>query len=112
MNEFMYLLTNGLAVYISSYLLRGVHVKDFFVAIVVAVILSIVNIILKPMIVFLTLPLNILTLGLFTLVINGFMVILVSRVVPGFTVDSVGWGILFSIILSFISSLFNWLKKE
>lgn len=112
MGALLYLITNGLAVYISSYLLKGVHVENYFVAMVVAVILGLANMLLKPIILLFTLPLNILTLGLFTLVINGFMVILVSRLVPGFSVDSLWWGILFSIVLSFVSSFFNWLKRE
>lgn len=112
MNAFLYLVTNGLAVYVSSYVLSGVHVTDFFVAVVVAVVLGIVNLFLKPLLILLTLPLNILTLGLFTLVLNGLMVLVADRLVPGFSVDSIWWGILFSIVMSFVSSFFNWLKKE
>lgn len=112
MNAFMYLVTNGLAVYVSSLLLAGVHVDDFFVAVVVAVVMGLSNMLLKPVLFMLTLPLNILTLGLFTLVINGIMVGIVDRLVPGFRVDSIWWGILFSIVMSIVSSFFNWLKKD
>jgi putative membrane protein len=111
MNILIYLIVNGLAVYLASYLLPGVHVRDFFVAITVAVIMGIVNIIIKPVLFLLTLPINILTLGLFTLVINGLMVILVARLVPGFSVDSFFWAVIFSVALSFISSFFNWIRK-
>ena len=107
----MYLLINSLAIYISAYVLKGVHVRDFWVAVVVSVILGVVNMILKPILLFFTLPLNIMTLGLFTLVINGFLVLLVSAFVPGFTVDSLLWGIIFSVVISFISSFFNWISR-
>ncbi len=107
MNPLVYLITNGLAVYISSYLLNGVHVQNFFVAIVVGVVLGLVNMIVKPIITLFTFPLTVLTLGLFILVINGAMVLLVDNIVPGFTVDSIWSGILFSILLSLMSSLFN-----
>jgi len=111
MKPFVYLITNSLAVYVASYVLPGVHVRDFFVAVVVAVILGVLNIVLKPILIFLTLPITILTLGLFTLFINGFVVLLASRVVPGFTVDSIWWAVLFSVLLSFISSFFNWISR-
>lgn len=111
MNIIVYLLVNGLAVYLSAYILPGVHVSDFFAAITVAVIMGIVNVLIKPVLFFLTLPINILTLGLFTIILNGLLVLLVSSLVPGFRVDSFGWAILFSIILSFISSFFNWIRK-
>lgn len=111
MNALIYLLVNGLAVYVSSYILTGVHVSSFFVAIVVALILGLVNILLKPILLLLTLPINILTLGLFTLVINGIMVLLTTKLVPGFSVDSFWWAMLFSIVLSFVSSFFNWIRK-
>lgn len=111
MNALIYILVNGLAVYIASYVLPGVHVRDFFAAIVVAIILGLANMLLKPLLVLLTLPINILTLGLFTLVINGLLVLLTARLVPGFTVDSIWWAILFSILMSFLSSFFNWIRK-
>lgn len=111
MKPIMYLLINSLAVYISAYILKGVHVRDFWVAVTVSVILGLFNMILKPILLFFTLPLNILTLGLFTLVINGLLVLLASAFVPGFSVDSLVWGILFSIVISFISSFFNWISR-
>lgn len=112
MNAFLYLITNGLAVYISSLILPGIHVTDFFVAIVVAVVLGLANMLLKPIFLILTLPLTILTLGLFTFIVNGVMVLVADSIVPGFTVDSIWWGILFSVVLSLIGSFFNSLKSN
>jgi putative membrane protein len=103
------LLLSAIAVVITAYILPGVHVNTFLTAIVVAVILGIANAIIKPILLILTLPVNILTLGLFTFVVNGLIVLLVSVLVRGFVVDGLLWAILFSIILSivnwFISSL-------
>lgn len=98
------ILINTLAVLVTSYILPGIHIKDFFTAIVVAIVLGIVNAILRPILFILTLPLNILTLGLFSFVIMGLLVYLVSAIVPGFTVDNFGWAILFALIVALI----NW----
>lgn len=112
MRALVYLLLNAVAVMISSSLIPGVVVESFFNAVVVGVLLGICNILLKPVLILLTLPINILTLGIFTLVINGLIVLLVSFVVPGFHVNSLLSAVLFSLLLSFISSFFNWIQKE
>jgi len=112
MKLFINLLTNAAAVIISSYVLPGVHVESFMTAVVVGVILGIANAILKPILLLLTLPITILTLGLFTLVINGIIVLAVSQLVPGFYVNGLGWGIVFSIVMSIVSSFFNWISRE
>lgn len=93
-----------MAIFITAYILPGVKVADFVTAIVVAVVLGLVNTFIKPVLILFTLPVNILTLGLFTLVINALMILLVSALVPGFTVKSFAWALLFSIILSFVSA--------
>jgi len=100
----------GVAVMISAYIIPGVRVDGFLVAVVVAVILSIVNFLIKPVVTLLTLPINILTLGLFNLVINALMVMLVSSVVPGFLVASFGWAVLFGIVLSLVNGLLGTVK--
>ncbi len=105
MGAIIHLLLSGFAVLVAAYILPGIKVSDFFTAVVVALVLGIANAIIKPILVILTLPINILTLGLFTLLINGLLVILVSKIVPGFHVDNIWWAILFSIVLSLISSI-------
>ncbi len=94
---------SALAILAASYLLPGVHIAGFLTALVVAVVLGIINAIIKPILVILTLPINILTLGLFTLVINAFLVLLTSAIVPGFKVDGFLWALIFSIVLSIIN---------
>jgi putative membrane protein len=100
----------GVAVMISAYVIPGVRVDGFLIAIVVAVILSIVNFLIKPIVTLLTLPINILTLGLFNLIINAIMIMLVDAVVPGFLVASFGWAILFGIVLSLVNGLLGTMK--
>lgn len=105
------LIINGLAVFITSRILPGVAVDDFFVAILVSVILGVVNTFLKPILLLLTLPINILTLGLFTFVINAIMVLIVGGLVPGFRVDGFWSALLFSLILSVVSGIIYSLTK-
>ncbi len=99
------LIVNALAVYLTSILLNGVVINDFITAILVSIVLGIVNTLIKPLLLIFTLPFNILTLGLFTWVINALMVLLAQNLVSGFHVSSFGWAILFSLVLSVVSSL-------
>ncbi len=101
------ILLNTLAVLVTGYILPGIHIASFFTALVVAIVLGIVNAILRPLIFILTLPLNILTLGLFTFVIMGFLVYLVSWMVPGFTIDHFGWAIAFALIVGLINGFLS-----
>lgn len=110
MNALIGLVLNAVAVVITAYLLPGVQVQSFLTAIVVAVVLGLVNAVLKPILFILTLPVNILTLGLFTFILNGIIILLVSAVVPGFRVNGLLWAILFSIILSLINGFISALK--
>ncbi|MEK7605144.1 MAG: phage holin family protein [Patescibacteria group bacterium] len=112
MGIFIYLLVNGFTIFVAAQVLSGVHVNNFFTAIVVAVILGIVNTLIKPILVLLTLPLTVLTFGLFAFIINAFMVLVVSRIVPGFEVDGFLWALLFSLVIAIISSFLNSLLKR
>jgi len=105
------LILSAVAVLVSAYIIPGVQVSSFFTALVVAIVLGIVNGIIKPILVILTLPINLLTLGLFTFIINGLLIILVSKIVPGFYVSSLLAAILFSIVLSLVSTFISFLKR-
>ena len=94
------LLLNGLTVFAASAILAGVYIEGFVTAIIVALLLTIVNGFIRPIITFLTLPVTILTLGLFLLVINGVMVLLVDGLLSNFRVDGLIWAMLFSLVLS------------
>jgi putative membrane protein len=105
MNFLINLLLSGLAVFVSGRLIPGVMVDSFGTSIVVAIILSIVNAIIKPILVILTLPINIVTLGLFSVVINAVMILLVDAMVSGFSVEGFLTALLFSIVLSVVSTV-------
>ena len=96
---------SAIVIFAIAYFLPGVHVANFTSALIAALVIGIINAIIKPVLVILTLPINLLTLGLFTFVINAVLVLLASAIVPGFTVDGFLWALIFSVILSFISSL-------
>ncbi|MFD1616498.1 phage holin family protein [Gelatiniphilus marinus] len=106
------LLLNAVAVFILAHLLSGVHVNGYVGALIVAVVLSILNVIVKPILVIFTLPATILTLGLFLLVINAIIILLADKLVNGFSVDSFWWALLFSILLSILESILHSLLKE
>lgn len=99
-------LLSSVAVVLTAYLLPGVSVTNFWIAMLVALVLSLVNIFVKPMLVLLTLPVTVVTLGLFLLVINAMMILLTDYFVGGFDVDGFWWALLFSLILSLFNSLF------
>lgn len=99
-----FILINGLAVYLAAYLLPGVAINSLMTALIVGLILGIVNAFIKPILILLTLPITLITLGLFIFVINGLLVLATSAIVPGFIVENIWWAILFSIVISLISS--------
>ena len=95
------------AVLAASWLLTGVRVNGIFPAILAAALLGICNAVLRPLLIVLTLPLNILTLGLFTFVINALMLLLVSTVIPGFDVLGFWTAFFGALIISVTSWLLN-----
>lgn len=105
------LVVNTLAVLIASYILPGVKVDSISTAFVVAVVLGVINTFLKPVLLILTLPITILTLGLFALIINAFLVLLVSSIVPGFRVEGFLWALIFSLVLTLVTSFLSSLTK-
>ena len=107
-----YLLINGFAVFITAQVLSGVHVSNFLTAVIVAVILGVVNTLIKPIILLLTLPLTILTFGLFAFVINALLVLVVAQFVPGFSIDGFWWALIFSLVIEIISSFLNSLLRR
>ncbi len=101
------ILVTGLAVLISSYILPGVHVDGMLTAVIVAAVLTLLNVSVKPLLIILTIPITVFTLGLFLLVINALMIMLAGRIVPGFDVDGFWYALLFGIVLAIISGIFE-----
>lgn len=99
------LLVTAAVAFILAQLLSGVHVSSYFTAIGFAVVLAVLNVFLRPFLILFTLPLTLLTFGLFLFIINTVTVLLASDWVKGFKIDSFGWGLLFSILLTLITSL-------
>ncbi|MCC7059413.1 MAG: phage holin family protein [Burkholderiaceae bacterium] len=94
---------NALSLLVLAWLMPAVHVASFGTALVAALVLGLLNSIIRPVLLLLTLPVNILTLGLFTFIINGFLFWLAANFLEGFTVRSFGWAILAAIVYSLIS---------
>jgi putative membrane protein len=107
MNWIIKVLLSSIAVLLSAYLIPGMHVDSFYTAIVVALVLSVINLFFKPLFIILTLPLTVLTFGLFLLAINSFMVMLAGSFVDGFYVSGFWSALFFSFVLSFLQSVFN-----
>jgi len=101
------IIINAVAVFAGAYILKGVHVKGFLTALGIAILLSLVNAFIKPLIVFLTLPLTIVTLGLFILVINAWMLMLVDKLIDGFRIDSFPWALIFGIVIAIFNGLIH-----
>lgn len=113
MNLILRILLSAIAVIILAYILPGVGVDSYVTAIIVAIVLGLLNFIVKPVLIILTLPVTILTLGLFLLIINAIIILLASNIVSGFHIDNVWWALLFSLLLSFLQSIFfSFLKDD
>lgn len=100
-------LVTAIALLITAHIVSGFAVKSFTAALIAAIVLGLVNAIVRPIFVFLTLPLTIVTLGLFLLVVNAIMLLLVSYVTPGFVITSFISALLGSIVLTIVASVLD-----
>jgi putative membrane protein len=105
MNAFIKLILTAVAVLVVAYLLPGVHVDGFFTAFVIAIVLAILNVLIKPVFILLTIPLTFLTLGFFLLVINAIIILMADALISGFEVNGFWWAMLFSLLLSLTNAL-------
>lgn len=106
------LILNALAVILVSYIVPGVQVDGFFTALVTAFVMGLINAVIRPILLVLSLPINILTLGLFTLVINALMFWLASALVPGFQVAGFGSALIGAIVFWLIAWATNVLVRD
>ncbi|MET6991478.1 phage holin family protein [Sediminicola arcticus] len=106
------ILLSALAVVILAKILPGIGVDSYTTAIIVAIVLSLLNFIVKPILVILTLPITVLTLGLFLLIINAIIILLADNLISGFEVTNIWWALLFSLLLSFLQSILYSILKE
>ncbi len=112
MNTVIKLLLTAVAVVVLAKFLPGASVDGYGSAIIVAIVLALLRLFVKPILVILTLPITILTLGLFLFVINAIIVWMASELLEGFAVSSLWYALLFSILLSIFQSLLHGLLKE
>lgn len=101
-----------IAIIVSAYLLSGVRIGSIGTAIIAAAVLGLINAILRPILILLTLPLTIVSLGLFIFILNAILVLLASAIVPGFEVRNFWWALLFSLLFSIISTVIHWIIPE
>jgi putative membrane protein len=102
MKIILHWLVSAVSIIIAAYVLPGVHVSGIVAALVLAVILGVINAFIRPLLIILTLPLSILTLGLFTLIINAVLVMLAARLVPGVSIDGFLWALAFGVVLALV----------
>jgi len=107
------MLLTAIAVVVLAQILPGIQVDGYFDAIIVAVVLGLLRVFVKPLFILFTLPLTIMTLGLFLFVINALIILLAGKLVDGFRVDGFWYALLFSLLLSFFQSiLYSFLKEK
>ena len=109
---FIHWLITAISLVVADWALDGVHVGSGLSLAVAAVILGLVNALVRPLLLLLTLPLTILTLGLFYLVVNGIAFALAAALVPGFTVTSFGSAVAGALIVSLVSYLIGWFARS
>jgi len=104
------LLLSILSLATTAFVIKDINIASLQSALVAALFISIINTFFKPILLLLTLPLNIMTLGFFTFLLNGFLFIIVSWLVPGFSIDSYLWAIIgaaiYSLVMTFLSTIF------
>lgn len=103
---------NALALFLVSKILPGIHLAGFWSALVAAAVIGLINALIKPLLLLLTLPITLITLGLFTFIINALLLLLASSLTPGFKIDGFGTALLGSILLSIVSTLLHSLVRS
>ncbi len=102
----------GLAILAAAYVLPGVRIDDYGAAWVAALLLSVLNAFVRPLLIILTLPITVFSLGLFLLVINGFMILLAAEWIEGFHVRSLGWAVLMSLVVSLFTFILEQISNR
>jgi putative membrane protein len=112
MNFIVRIIVSAVVAFGLSYVLKGIHINQFTTALILALVLAVFNAILKPILIILTLPITLVTFGLFLFVINAGIILLAARFVDGFSVDGFWWALLFSLLLSILTSVLYTGDKE
>ena len=112
MKTILQLIVSAILVVTFSNILGGVYVSSFITAIIVATVIALLNIFVKPVLILFTLPVTVVTFGLFLLVINAIIILMCDGLVDGFRVDSFWWALLFSLLLSIAQSALLVITKK
>lgn len=105
MNFVIRILVTGAVAFGLSYILKGIHIDSYGTALIFALVLALINIFIRPLLVIFTIPLTIITFGLFLFVINALLVLLAAKFISGIQIDGFGWGLLFSLLLSLVTAV-------
>ena len=105
------LFVNTLSIFTASYLLKGVYVDSLSTALIIAVLLAILNVTVKPFLILITFPITLLSFGLFLVVINVIVFRIVSGFVSGFFIDGFLWALLFSVVVSVVNGILYDMSK-
>jgi len=106
------LLLTAVAVVVLAKILPGVEVVGYGYAILVALVIGLLKVIVRPILILLTLPVTIITLGLFLLIINAIIILMADYFLSGFSVSTIWWALLFSLLLSILQSILHKMIKE
>lgn len=106
------LVVNTLSIFAVSYILSGVHVDSFLTAVIVAVVMSVFNVTLKPFLILITIPVTFVTFGLFLFVINVLVLYAAAALIDGFAIDGFWWALFFSLLVSFVNSILFGLGRQ
>lgn len=107
MHTVINIIISSFAILVSAYLLPGVRLENYFIALLVAGVLTFLNHFIKPLLVFFTIPITIFTFGFFLLVINAIIILLTDYIVDGFEVSGFWWALIFSLVTSFTTFIFE-----
>lgn len=104
-------IVSAVSIAVAAYILPGVHLDGVLAALILAVVLGVINAFIRPLLILLTLPLSILTLGLFTLVINTVLIMLAAKLVPGVSIDGFLWALAFGVVLALVHAFLKRLER-
>ncbi len=99
------LLINTISIFVVSYVLSGIQIDSFITALIVAVVMAVLNVTLKPLLILITIPLTVITFGLFLLVVNVLVLYAADALIDGFHIAGFWWALAFSILVSFVNSI-------
>ena len=106
------LIVNTLSIFAVSYLLSGIQLDSFLTALILAVVMSVLNVTLKPLLIIVTIPFTIVTFGLFLLVVNVLVLYAAEALIDGFEIAGFWWAVAFSLLVSFVNSVLFGLGKN